>query len=385
MSRRAWFLIAVVSALLGVGLVFLYSATAARCEHGRSGDAFFFFRKQLLWTVLSVAAMLVAAHVPTRWWERAKVPLLVAAFVLLGLVLVPGVGRGREGHGAQRWLDLRGMSLQPSEAAKLALALFLCSYAAADPQRLRTFFRGFLPTFGALAIACALIAKQPDAGTAIFLGLTMGLVLFAAGVRLLHLLPGALAATAAGGWYFFTHMEHVRARIQTWLHPDHDPLGKGLQVKQSLVALGSGGLWGEGLGRGLQKLYYLPEVHADFLFPVIGEEVGFVGAAGVLLLYVLLGVAGWRIARNAKSPFGFLFPVAMTWLILLQAALNVAVVTATVPAKGIPLPLLSFGGSSLFFTMIGIGVIVRIADEGEGNERPAAPAQEPVRLDHTSS
>lgn len=379
MSRRAWFLLSVTAALVGFGLVLLYSATAARCEQGRIADPLFFFRKQLLWGALSVAAMLAASRVPTETWSRLRWPLVGLTFLLLGLVLLPGMGRS--GNGAQRWLEVAGMSLQPSELAKVALALGLCSFAAADPARLRSFVRGFLPAFGILAAACAMIAKQPDVGTALFLAVVLGLTLFTAGVRLVHLAPAVLVAGLVGG-IAISRMPHVRARIETYRNPSQDPMRKGLQVRQSLIALGSGGLWGEGLGRSVQKMYYLPEVHADFLFPVIGEELGFAGTAGVLALYLLLGVAGWGIARRAPTRFGFLFATSMTWLIMIQAAINVAVVTASVPAKGIPLPLLSAGGSSMFFTMVGIGILARIANEGEGAEcaQSSSPAEAPADI-----
>jgi len=377
-SRRAWFLVSVVAALIGLGLVFLYSATAARCENARLADPLFFLRRQLISVLVAVGAMIVASRIPTAAWGRLRWPLLLFTFLLLGLVLVPGIGRGKSGHGAQRWLDIAGFSLQPSEMAKLTLALFLCG-TAADAERLRSFFRGFLPTFGILLLACALIARQPDVGTAIFLALVMGLTLFAAGLRFVHLAPCALLA-AVGGWLVVGRMGHVRARIDTWLNPDAQPLTSGLQVKQSLIALGSGGLWGEGLGRGIQKLYYLPEVHADFIFPVIGEELGFSGTMGILALYLLLGASGWSIARRAGTRFGFLFSCAMTWLILIQAAFNVAVVTASVPAKGIPLPFVSHGGSALIFTMIGIGILIRVANEGEGEKCAvsSSPGGEPA-------
>lgn len=365
MSRQAWFLLSVVVSLVAVGLVFLYSATAIRCDQARIADPLFFFRKQLVWAIVSFAAMFVAAQIPTKVWMKSKWALLAVTFVLLALVFVPGVGVERGWNGARRWLHVSGWVLQPSELAKLALAVFLCAYAAENPERLRSFFRGFLPSFGVLGAACAMIAIEPDVGTAGFLALVFGLLLFTSGVRLVHLAPAVLVVGTVAGVFLYRNMQHVQARIATYQNPDLDPLGKGLQVKQSLIALGSGGMWGEGLGRSTQKLYYLPEVHADFLFPVIGEEMGYVGSLGVLLLYVLIGVAGWRIARRAATPFGFLFSSVVTWIIMLQAAMNVAVVTSTVPPKGIPLPLMSFGGSSLFFTLIGVGILVRIANEGE--------------------
>ncbi|HEY3226981.1 MAG TPA: FtsW/RodA/SpoVE family cell cycle protein, partial [Planctomycetota bacterium] len=171
------------------------------------------------------------------------------------------------------------------------------------------------------------------------------------------------AGGCAASLYVVTHFEHFRQRLATYFNPEADPLGAGHQIKQSLIALGAGGWWGEGLGRGTQKLFFLPEVHSDFIFPVIGEEMGFLGALSVILLYVAFGVTGWRIMNRATSPFAFLLAFALTLYIVLQAAFNLMVVTALVPTKGIPLPFLSFGGSSLCFTLAAAGILVNIANQ----------------------
>jgi len=356
-------LVSVVASLLAIGLVVLYSATAIRCDQLKGGDALFFFRKQLLWTALSAGALLLAMRIPISWWSRSKIPLLALTVALLALVLIPGVGTAKKG--ASRWFEVAGWSLQPSELAKLTVIAFLCAFASEAPDRLRSFFRGFLPCFGALAVVCGLIARQPDAGTAAFLGGVGAMTLFVAGIRLRHLVPALLAGGAVGGWFVYSHFGHVRDRLQVWLHPESAPIDKAHQLKQSLIALGAGGWWGKGLGAGTQKLYYLPEVHADFLFPILGEELGFVGTIGVLLLYLTLGAVGWKIARRSSTPFGFLFALGISGLILFQAAMNIAVVTGMVPTKGIPLPFLSSGGSALLFAMIGIGILLRIDREGE--------------------
>ncbi len=367
MLRQSGFLVCVVVALLAVGLVELFSATAISSDYRRA-DALFFFKKQVLWTLFSVVALLVASRIPLSLWSRMRLPLLIFTFVLLALVYVPGIGEER--NGSRRWLDMGGWLLQPSEMAKLTLCISLCSYVTEKPERLNSFFSGFLPTFGLLGCACVMIGFQRDVGTAIFLAAVLGVTLLVAGVRMRHFLPAAAVTIPAVALFCFTRMAHVQSRINTLLHPGADPFGSGHQVNQSLIALGSGGFWGEGLGQGTQKLFFLPEVHADFLFPIIGEELGFIGALGVLGLYVLFGFAGWRIARRASSRFGFLLSFALTTHILVQAAINIAVSTALVPAKGIPLPLMSYGGSSLLFTMIGIGILVRIAGEEERGDTP---------------
>jgi cell division protein FtsW len=218
-----------------------------------------------------------------------------------------------------------------------------------------------------------MIIVEPDVGTAVFVAAVMTTMLIVAGVRAVHLVPCIVVAGSLAAYYAMTHTEHVRARLEAWLHPERDPLGKGHQILQSLMALGSGGWLGDGIGRGTAKLYFLPEAHSDFIFPVIGEELGFVGTLAILLMYAGLGAAGYRIMHRAKDRFGFLLAFSLTTYIILQAAMNVAVVTAAIPTKGIPLPLLSAGGSSVVFTLAGIGMLVSIAN---ATERGACPEGE---------
>jgi len=367
MSRDSAVLVVLVVALVAIGLVALYSATGVGAERSaRYPDGTYFLRRQLVWVALSAAALGAGALVPLSVWRRGGPVALALTVGLLVLVFVPGVGA--QINAARRWVRLGGWVFQPSEAAKLGIAVFLCGFAASDPDRLRRFWTGFLPAGAALGLVCGLILVEPDVGTALFVGLVGALVLLVAGLRPAHALPAFLAGAGLLAYYALGHTEHVLARVQTFLHPDRDPLGKGHQILQSLVALGSGGWTGVGLGRGMSKLYYLPEVHSDFIFPVIGEEMGFLGAAGVLLLYAALGAAGYRIAWRARDRFGFLLAFALTGYIILQAILNVAVATGSVPTKGIPLPFVSAGGSSLLVAAAEIGILVRIARESEGGE-----------------
>jgi cell division protein FtsW len=364
MSRDAAVVFVLVFVLLAVGLVFLYSATAVTAERSeRMKDDAWFLKKQLAWVLIGVAGMLVAAKLPYGFWAKHRAWVLAACLVLLALVFVPGIGARI--NAARRWIRVGGFFFQPSEAARIGVAVFLCGFAAADPERLKRFFRGFVPAFGTLAAVCALILVEPDIGTALFIALVMGFTLLVAGVRWAHVLPTAGVALLGAAWYALTHTEHFEARWTTFLHPERDPLGAGHQINQSLIALGAGGWTGEGLGRGLAKLYFLPEAHSDFILPVIGEELGFLGAGAVLLLYVAFGVVGYRIMRRAPDAFGFLLAFALTSYIILQAAMNVAVVTASMPTKGIPLPLVSAGGSSVVFTMVGAGILVSIANAAE--------------------
>jgi cell division protein FtsW len=390
MSRDGAVLVSIVLALLGIGLVMLYSATAVVAELSpRYGSDTHFLLRQLVWVLLGLAAMIVTARVPHGVWERWRWPILGATVVLLALVFVPGVGARI--NAARRWVHFGGFFFQPSEAAKLGIAIFLCGFAAADPERLKKFFKGFVPAFAALGLVCAMILVEPDLGTSLFIGGTMTLTLVVAGVRWSHLLPFVVLALGGAAYYGLTHTEHVAVRLETFLHPEHDPLGKGHQILQSLMALGAGSWTGAGLGRGTSKLYFLPEAHSDFIFAVIGEELGFLGAATVILLYMALGGVGYRIMRRAPDRFSFLLAFAVTTYIIIQAAFNVAVVTKAVPTKGIPLPFVSAGGSSVLFTLAGVGMLVGIANAAERGRCPegervsCSPAEAPGAMSSPAS
>jgi cell division protein FtsW len=369
MSRDAVILLVLVFALFAFGLVMLYSATAIAAEKSpRYQDDAHFLKKQLLWVAISVAAMIVVGRVPFGAWARWRWPILLVTVALLALVFVPGVGA--QINGAKRWIRAGGQFLQPSEAAKIGIAVFLCGFAAADSERLKRFFKGFLPAYAVIALVCGMIIVEPDIGTAVFVATVMTLTLIVAGMRLTHLVPGVLATGFAVAYYALTHTEHFRSRLISWLHPELDPQGRGHQITQSLIALGSGNWTGVGLGQGTSKLYFLPEAHSDFIFPVIGEELGFLGASAMIVLYLAIGVVGYRIMRRSPDRFGFLLSFAITTYIILQAAMNVAVVTASMPTKGIPLPFVSAGGSSVLFTMVGVGMLVNIANASERGTCP---------------
>ncbi len=369
MSRNAVLLVGFSLALVAVGVVMLYSATAVMAEKSaRYNDSTWFLKRQLVWVLLGVAAMVVTARIPYTFWERHRLTVLLGALILLGLVFVPKVGVSL--NAARRWIRVGGWFFQPSEAAKIAIAVFLAGFAAKDPDRMKTFFKGFIPAFATLGLCCGMIIIEPDIGTAVFVATVMTMMLVVSGVRAVHLAPCLVAAGCAAAYYAVTHTEHVQARLDTYFHPEHDPRGKGHQILQSLLALGSGGWWGEGLGRGTAKLYFLPEAHSDFIFPVIGEELGFIGTTCVILLYLALGFAGFAIMRRAKDRFGFLLAFSLTTYIILQAAMNVAVVTAAIPTKGIPLPFVSAGGSSVLFTLAGVGMLVNIANASERGTWP---------------
>jgi cell division protein FtsW len=270
MSRDSVHLIVIVLLFLCLGLVMLFSASGVAAEQNpRFQDSGHFVKKQATWTLVALLVLIATARIPFEFWSRTRTILLGATVLLLVLVLVPGIGS--QINGARRWLYAGGWYFQPSELAKLTGAIFVCGHLAADPDRIARFREGFLPAFAAVLLLCGLIVVQPDLGTSAFIGMVLTVTLVVAGVRSRHLVPPLAAGGAAAGLYVATRLDHVWPRIKIYLDPGSDPLGAGHQIKQSLIALGAGGLWGEGLGRGTQKLFFLPEVHSDFIFPVIGE------------------------------------------------------------------------------------------------------------------
>jgi cell division protein FtsW len=303
--------------------------------------------------------------------------------LLLGAVFVPGIGTDHN-TGARRWLGFGFLSFQPSEMAKVALAIFLAAFLARDPERIRKFTRGFLPAIAAVGAAAGLVVLQPDVGSALLLTAVLSMVLFVAGARPLHFAPFVLIGGLCLAYVVATH-PYITQRLQAWTDPWNDTTGRGHQIRQSLTALGSGGLVGSGPGRGIQKFGYLPEGHTDFILAILGEELGFLGAAGIVLLYACLGFVGWRIMRRCRDPFAFHLSFGLTAFILFQAAVNIAVVTAAVPTKGIPLPFLSYGGTSLVFSLGSLGILMRVSETERGECESSSPEVVPAVISSRGS
>ena len=358
-------LLAIVLALVAIGLVMVYSTTAVEAE--RSGDPTRYVRRQALFALLAGGALAIAWHTDYRKVLAARTHLLVATLVLLVLVLF-----AQPVNGARRWFDLGANHLQPSEIAKVALVVFLAG-SCAEKEALKT-FRSTAKICATLASLLVLIAVEPDFGTAAFLGVLAFAVLFVAGVRLAYAAAVGIPVAGAVALYAATHFEHVRNRIQVFLEPAADPLGKGYQIHQALIALGSGGFGGLGLGRSRQKLFFLPDDHTDFVLAILGEELGLVGTALVAALFAAFVAYGMRIAFRARDRGGFLLAFGLTATVGLQAAMNIAVVTASFPTKGISLPFISFGGSSLLVAMTSVGILLSIARKSA--ETPEASARQ---------
>ncbi len=369
-------LFATVLALLAVGLVMVYSASSIVAYDSLS-DSAYFFKRQAMWIALGLAAMLVARSIHYQRLRAAAVPLLVMALALLVAVLFPGIGR--VAGGARRWIVLGPASFQPVEVAKLALLLYLAQFGARRGMAIRNLRRGILPPLAVAALLAILVLRQPNAGSAFLLVGVAIAVLFLAGARLAHL--GLLVAVALPAAVVAVVAAHYRLqRVLTFLNPWQDPQGSGFNVIQSMLAFGSGGLFGVGLGASSQKFFYLPERHTDFIFAIVGEELGLVGSAGLLLLFALFAYRGLRIARAAPDRFGALLAAGITVSITGQALLNMGVATGILPVAGIPLPFVSFGGSSLLMTMIQVGILSNISMYAHADAPAAAGRRpEPVR------
>lgn len=363
-----------VVALLSLGIVMIYSASAI-VALDRFGDSAFFLKRQLLWTLLGLGAMSVALTIHYERLRRATPVLLLVVAVALVAVLVPGVGR--MAGGARRWITLGPLNFQPAEAAKLVLVLYLANYLTnrgVAVRRIATVWPPLLVTGGLFG----LLVLQPDMGSAMMLGGLAAVMLFLGGASLWHLAGLGLAALPPLALVTVWEAYRVR-RLLAFLDPWRDPRGSGFHIIQSLLALGSGGLLGLGLGASRQKFFYLPERHTDFIFAILGEELGLMGTGAVILLFAFVAVRGFRIARAAPDRYGTLLAGGITASIVGQAMLNIGVASGLLPITGVPLPFLSFGGSSLLTTCLGVGILLNISQYSVRRAVDAAPLLRPAR------
>jgi len=379
LHRRApdYWLVLPVIALAGLGLVMVYSASSI-VAGDRFGDPAFFLKRQTIWVVLGSAAAALTHRIHYTHLRRFTPVLLALGLASLALVLVPGIGR--VAGGARRWISFGGpFSFQPAESFKLILALYLSNFLTHRGLRLGEWRRGVLPPILTTAAAAWLILLQPDLGTAMLLGLLTVTMLFIAGVRLIHLVGLLVSALPLLALAVFSE-EYRRQRIFAFLDPWADAQGAGFHIIQSLLALGSGGLFGVGLGGSRQKFFYLPERHTDFVFSILGEELGLLGTGAVVLLFALFAFRGYRAARRAPDRYGSLLAAGLTTMILVQAIMNIGVTSGLLPITGIPLPWVSFGGSSMLFTMIAVGILLNISQYGKDVVRSAATASSDFAL-----
>jgi cell division protein FtsW len=360
-SKKLWpdrGLLAATLLLMAFGLLMVFSASAMMSEN-RFGSPYLFVQKQLLWDFLGVVALLVCTRIDYHRWQKWSYPLLAAAAVTLLLVLFVGPVV----KGARRWIHLGIFTFQPSELAKLALILWLANYLDRRRSQLNDFKRGFLPPLLIMAGILGLILKEPDLGTPMMLGGVSFMMLFIAGARWQHM-AATVIATLPALYYELFHVGYRQRRLMAFTNPWADAKGTGYQLTQSLMAFGSGGLLGKGLGASDLKQIALPDPHTDFIFPVIGEELGFIGAFALILLFIFWGARGWTAAQKAPDLFGQLLAAGITSWVLLQAIINMGVSCGLLPTKGLPLRFVSFGGSSLVITMMAVGMLLNISAQG---------------------
>jgi cell division protein FtsW len=376
--------------LLAFGAVMVFSASSARSLLNSGGNGFYYLERTLIFAAIGLAVMRLAA-VRGVAAARLLTPLLLACSVfLLFAVLLPGVGT--QVNGAHRWIGAGLLQFQPSEVAKLALVLYGAHLLAAQPKRARS-LGGLGPYLVVVGLSLLLIAKEPDLGTAIVITFAVCCVLFLAGVRPRTLAPVGLAVGVLALGMIATH-PYQEARLTGFLHPSSDTSGAGFQAKQATIAVGSGGILGVGLGESVQKASYLPEAHTDMVAAVIGEELGLSGMFVLIGLFGMFGYAGLRAAHRARDRFSKLLAAGLTSLILAQAALNLFAVLGLAPLTGVPLPFVSYGGTSLVLTLAAAGLILNVASRparagassessssrGRASRRRRAPAGGPARL-----
>ncbi len=361
-TTLSWVIIALVVVLNLVGLVMILSASSVEALNSY-GSAWYVFERQFIWALIGAAAFLVSARVDYRVWQRHSRLLLALAFVGLAVVLVPGIGL--EVDGARRWVGVgSAIGFQPSEFAKVALLIFAADVCTRRVTRIDDARATVVPVIGVLAVFATLVMKEPDLATSIELGFIVISVLIVAGVprRVLgRVFGGAALITLVLAWA----EPYRRQRMLTFLNPWHDTSNTGYQISQSLIALGSGGVSGVGLGNGRAKWQFLPAAHTDFIFAIIGEELGLFGTLMIVGLFAVFAVVGYRVAMRAPDRFGSLLAAGVTTWVVGAAALNIGMVTSVLPVSGVPLPFLSAGGSSLVILMVATGILVNVAGRCE--------------------
>ncbi len=364
MNRRIPYdegLIVIVLALLGFGLIMVFSASTVVSAE-LYGSQTWIFTRQLLFVILGLVTLMVSMKIDYHFYERRSVIyslLTLSLLLLVFLLVVPG------SSGVQRWIRFGPANFQPSELAKLAVILFSSFYLATRKEELHSFKRGVLPYLAVVGTVVFLVLIEPDLGTAASIALTASFLLFLGGVRYRYLL-GLLLAVLPALYFLVVLVPYRLNRILAFLYPERDPYGIGYQIRQSLIAVGSGGWSGLGYAQGKQKLFFLPEPHTDFIYAVVGEEFGFLGCLTVLVLFGLLFWRGTRIAVRAESAFGTYLGLGIACMIVFQAFVNMSMVISLLPTKGLPLPFISMGGSSMIMTMAAVGILLNISRQGRG-------------------
>ncbi|MCL1874521.1 MAG: putative lipid II flippase FtsW [Clostridiales bacterium] len=348
-----WWLLCVMLLLVAVGIIMVFSASQYAAQHER-GDSFYYLKKQLQAVAIGLLGFFLAYKIDFRVYRRLAWPAYLAVVVILLMVLFSTAGD--EVKGATRWITIAGLRFQPSEPCKLAMAMLLAKILTDKQKNIKSFARSFLPVFALMGLSCALVFLQNDLSTTVVIAGMSFIMMFCSGIRPLYL-TGTLAAGLAAGVSAIIMEPYRFKRITAFLDPWSDPLGSGFQTIQSLLAIGSGGLTGVGLGNASSKWFYLPEMHTDFIFSVLAEELGLLGGLLVIILFVLLIWRGLLIAVKMPDVFGSFLALGITTMIGLQAFINLGVATGLLPVTGVTLPFISYGGTSLIISMTAVGVL----------------------------
>ncbi|MBT4364204.1 MAG: putative lipid II flippase FtsW [Desulfobacteraceae bacterium] len=346
--------------LVGIGIVMVYSASS-EVAFKKYGNDYLFLKKQGIATLIGIFAMIVFSYTPYRLLRHFSYLFLITGLGLLIILKVSGMGY--EAGGATRWLRFKGFSFQPSEFARFALVIYMAYSLSKKHENIKNLYIGFLPHVIVLGIFSALIFMQPDFGSVVILAIITWIMMFVGGVRIMHLTTSLLLILPVAVYYMMTAQYRIQ-RLISFLDPWKYPRDEGYQIIHSLMAFGTGGLWGSGIGQGDQKLFYLPEPHTDFIFSVIGEELGFVGVVIIISLYALVLWRGIIIAKNTDDLFGSYLALGLTVAIGLQVFFNMGVALALFPTKGLTLPFLSYGGTSLLLNMAFVGILMNIGRSG---------------------
>lgn len=353
-----YILILIILTLIVFGLVILASASVVLSQE-KFGQSYYFLKHQLIYGLaIGLILWLIGQKIYYRQWSKLALPLLILTLVLLVLVFIPQLGF--QHGGAKRWVIFGPISIQPAEIAKLTLVIYLAALLAKKKEKISQFKEGLLPFLILIALITCLIILQPNTGTLIVIALTALIIYFLAGAKKSHLfvvfLIGLVSFSA-----LIKIAPYRMSRLTVFLHPETDPQGIGYQINQALLAIGSGGLFGRGLGHSLQKFLYLPEIVSDSIFAIAAEELGLIGASILVTLFVIFAWRGFKIAKNAADNFGRLLAAGITSWLVFQAFINMAAISGLIPLTGIPLPFVSYGGSAMAVSLAGVGILVNIS------------------------
>lgn len=348
---------AVTSCLICLGLIMIYSSSGIYAAQ-ELGDSLFFLKRHMIFLGVSLLIMLGVMSVDYRILQRWTKPALAVTVLLLVMVLIPAIGKSS--FGARRWLDLGPINFQPSELAKITVVLYVADFLSRKGNKITSLREGFIPLMLVMMLFCALIVRQPDLGSTLLIATLIFAMMFVAGAKMTHLLMVGVTAIPLVAYLVISEPYRMR-RIVAFLNPWADSQGVGFQLTQSQIALGSGGIFGVGPGQSVQKLFYLPAAHTDFIFSIVGEELGLIGTLVVILLFGIFIWQAARIAKRVSDPFGYFICIGVIVLIGLQAVVNIGVSIGAFPTKGLPLPFISYGGSALIFNMIAVGLLLNVS------------------------